>query len=199
MQTVVKYMHRESRGWEVRIPERAATSTELKPASRKTNEALSPRSLEGLQMARQKRRSEFKTSLEFSNHRSLLHPSRVYNCCSPRIHALAHTNRAPHQAESIDQQKRNRGKAATAHRGEWDVAARWPEFTFGLTTDIAERDRDLLGQGAFAQRCSAIAPCVPRGRLASAIPQLSAQLGQPRAAGHALRRPAVHEPVSASS
>ena len=29
--------------------------------------------------------------------------------------------------------------------------------------------------------------------------QLSAQLGQPRAAGHALRRPAVHEPVSASS
>jgi len=29
--------------------------------------------------------------------------------------------------------------------------------------------------------------------------QLSAQLGQPRAAGHASRRPAVHEPVSASS
>jgi hypothetical protein len=124
MQTVVKYMHRESRGWELRIPERAANSTELKPASRKTQEAWSPRSLEGLQMARQKRRSEFKTSLEFSNHRSLLHPSRVYNCCSPRIHVLPHTNRAPH-AESTDQQKRNPYKALTAsdlfHSGEFSA------------------------------------------------------------------------------
>ena len=54
MQTVVKYMHRESRGWEIRTPERAANSTELKPASRKTKGAWSRRSLEGLQMAQQR-------------------------------------------------------------------------------------------------------------------------------------------------
>ena len=84
MQTVVKYMHREGGGGEIRTPERAANSTELKPASRKTKGAWSRRSLEGLQMAQQRRRSEFRTSLERSNHRSLLHPSRLSNCCSPR-------------------------------------------------------------------------------------------------------------------
>ena len=33
-------------------------------------------------MTQQRRRSEFRTSLERSNHRSLLHPSRLSNCCS---------------------------------------------------------------------------------------------------------------------
>ena len=62
-------------------------------------------------MAQQRRRSEFRTSLEWSYHRSLLHPSRLYNCYSPRIRVLGHRNRAPHQAESTNQQKRHPYKA----------------------------------------------------------------------------------------
>jgi hypothetical protein len=146
-------MHRGSRGWGIRIPERAANSTELKPASRKTKEAWSRRSLEGLQMAQQRRRSEFKTSLELSNHRSLLHPSRLYNCCSPRILVLDHTNRAPHQTESTYQQKRHPYKALTKVDGlrEFDRAR------IGEKIDIGQ---ESLVRRQWQNEASAVRQCV---------------------------------------
>jgi hypothetical protein len=108
MQTVVKYMHRETRGWETRIPERASNPTELKPASKKTKGAWSWRIFEGLRGC-----SEFGTLLEGSNRRSFLHPPRLHNCCSPRIRILAHPNRAQGQTESIYQHKRYPYEALT--------------------------------------------------------------------------------------
>jgi hypothetical protein len=69
-------------------------------------------------MVQQRRRSEFKTSVELPDHRSLLHSSRLYNCCSPRILVLGHTNRASQQTESSYQQKRHSYKALTKVSGE---------------------------------------------------------------------------------
>jgi hypothetical protein len=91
-------------------------------------------------MAQQRKRSKFSTPLELSNYRSLLHLFRLYDCCSPRILVLGHTNRAPHHTEATYQQKRHPHKTLTRH------------FSNGL-----ERHRGLVRQNDLKHSADSMA------------------------------------------